>query len=149
MSSEKGLWKKMREKVAPFALVRRIEHRFEDGWPDVHYQARLPVLDHRSVSVVRAGSGFLELKEDEWPKRPDTPLFLHHLTKEQVLWHEEQTRWGGRADVLAKVGDDYLWLPVEVTRRVFQREMTRGDLGAYVLGSGKFPTAGVVKRMIG
>lgn len=74
---------------------QRVENACGRGTPDVNYVY-----------------GWIELKqEDNWPKKPETPLKLgHDLTLEQRIWLTRRSEKGGIALVLLQVARDYLLL---------------------------------------
>lgn len=143
MSSERGLWKNMQRKVGIFGRFIRIENRVGEGHPDVCYVTRFP--NHSNPIT-----GWLELKEEVWPKRQDTPLHIKSLKKEQVLWHEDWEQMGGRVATLALVGQDYLFLNTAYLRQIYERQLTENDLRHYsncVIGHGSFPTGDFMRRL--
>lgn len=71
-----------------------IENLLEKGTPDVEY----------------LGGGWLELKSVErWPPRGG-PVKCDHFTPEQRMWLRRRCRAGGSADLLVRVGNDWLLL---------------------------------------
>ena len=68
--------------------------------------------------------GWLELKSlPAWPKRPETPVRIDHLTPQQRVWLWARDKAGGAAWLLLKVADDWLlFQPPVVTAPAFGRE---------------------------
>lgn len=147
MSSEHGLWSTMQEKVGPFGSLKRVENRCDLGTPDLCAALKLPDGKPRhGVRVYRSAMGWVELKECEWPKRPETPLLIDKLTLDQVLWQEGWEKAGGRVMTLIQADRDYLVVPPAVLRQIYRRGMTRYHLLDYIIGSNVFPTAAFIKR---
>lgn len=69
-----------------------MEHALDSGWPDWYY-------------VMRRQPGWLEAKIAPESGRPPD-----HLTVEQVMWAEEEVRWGGRWHLLALRQRSRTWL---------------------------------------
>ena len=72
-----------------------VENHVGVGTPDVNYL-----------------HGWVELKcLDKWPKRPGTPVKLHHdLTLEQRIWLKRRWAAGGEAYVILQVQKTQDWL---------------------------------------
>lgn len=148
MTSERGLWSTVQPPLSPFLMLKRMENKCDLGTPDVAWTGQLPDGKPRhGVRVYRRASGWLELKECEWPKRPETPLHIPKLTLDQVLWQEGWEKSGGRVATLIQAGRDYLIVPPAVLREILRRRVTRAGLRPHVLGSGKLPVAAIIKRL--
>lgn len=123
MSSESGFWKAVRAQLSPFGKLERIENRLGEGMGDVVYcLKRKPFM--------AAGSGFIELKECEWPKRATTTFHIPSYTKEQLDFAEGWASAGGRVHLFARVGKDYLLWPVKHMRPIFERQYTSAQAQA-------------------
>lgn len=88
MTEATQVWHVVRDNYSIFGILRRCEHAYEKGWPDVSY-------------VLRRVSGWLELK-----LAPASGRCPDHLTWEQVLWGLEEQKAAGRWYLLAKLEDD-------------------------------------------
>jgi len=141
MSSEDGLWKTLRDKVGVFLCLHRVENACERGTPDVAWAGKIPTVASRC-------NGWLELKKGEWPARPETPLHLPKLFKEQVQWQEDWHAAGGRVATLIQVDRDYLFVSPLALRLIFERRLHRAALERYVIGTGIFPTTQLIKSLI-
>ncbi len=120
--SEGALWLSARTKLAPFGRLCRIENRVDKGTPDVFYTLRRP---RTTISV----SGWWESKHcPKWPAGADTPLVLPKLLLEQVTWIEDEHKAGGRVGMLLQVGKDYVFADAALTRRIYDRTVTRAEL---------------------
>jgi hypothetical protein len=73
----------VRENLGHLGLWRRMEHSIEAGWADWYY-------------IMRRRHGWLECKLAPANGKPPA-----HLTIDQLLWAEEELRWGGRWHLLA------------------------------------------------
>lgn len=144
MSSENGLWELIQPRLSTFLTLKRVENRCDLGTPDVAWTGMLPAGRAHGVMTYRVASGWLELKETGWPVRDLTPLYIKSLTLEQVLWHRDWKRAGGRIATLIQADADYLLVNPEVLRQIYRRELTRADLGRFVLGSRRLPVAAIV-----
>lgn len=119
--SEGALWDTVRTALLPWGALKRIENSVDLGTPDVLYCLRRP----RSVPRVHV-TGWVELKHlPAWPVRPDTPVVIDHLTREQVLFLED---WPGAAYLLLQVEKDYLLTGPWTARGIFNRQLNRRDL---------------------
>lgn len=147
MNSEAGLWSTLNRKCGTLLCLKRIENSCDRGTPDVAWSGKLPDGKCNNVRVYRRANGMLELKEAEWPAKPQTPLNIEKLFKEQVLWAEDWERAGGRVAALLQVDRDYLVVPPSVLRLIFERKVTRHALQPYVIGTGTFPVAVFIKRL--
>lgn len=83
--------KRVRKLFPSEAHTMRVENPACPGTPD--------------LNVCHQGLEFWpELKHvHEFPKRPDTPVFPGALRPEQVLWHYQRSRAGGRSYIVANV----------------------------------------------
>jgi hypothetical protein len=138
----------MRDRLKPYGLLRRLENSCDLGTPDVLYTLKFERPARHDVRMFDVSTGLIELKEDEWPVKPSTPLLINSLTRDQVLWQMDWERSGGKVATLAKIGQDYLWLRPEVLREVFRRALNKEQCKQFVIGSGAFPTTAVLKRML-
>lgn len=137
--SERNTWRLVRDRLAPFGRLTRIENRCDRGTPDTVYTLRYG-------AAAAARTGWIEFKTlDHWPARPETAVRIEHLTLEQVTFLEEETRAGGRAWLLVQVEDEYLLLGSVAARAIYDGKMTRDKMmvAARVHGVG-FP----VRRML-
>lgn len=103
MSLEKRARQRVIRELRPLHAVA-VENVLSAGTPDVCYV-----------------HGWLELKcIPTWPRREGTVVTVPHFTDKQRAWLHTHVRCGGRADVLLKVGPEWLLL--------------RGDVAAEHLG---------------
>jgi hypothetical protein len=109
--SEKALAGHVMKALKPADGVR-VENGCGRGTPDVNYT-----------------DGWIELKQqDNWPKKPETPLKLSHdLTLEQRIWLTRREEKGGLAFVLMQVDRDYLLLSGGVAANIIG-EATQAQL---------------------
>lgn len=147
MNSEAGLWATLNRKCGTLLCLKRIENTCDLGTPDVAWAGKLPCGKSNGVRIFRRANGMLELKEAEWPARPETPLHIPKLKLEQVTWAEDWEVAGGRVAALLQVDRDYLLVPPGVLRLIFQRKTSRKALQPYVIGHGTFPTTDFIKRL--
>jgi hypothetical protein len=124
--SEAALWRVLKDELAIFGSLRRIENSADKGTPDVAYCLRVP-------SWPRPTSGWCELKHmDAWPAREITPLTLPELTLDQVLWHESWARAGGAVCLILRVGKgsraEFLRLDPALVKSAYERRLTKGSL---------------------
>jgi len=134
--TEAALWDTARGHLAPYGRLKRIENRTDNGTPDVYY------------SFPGARRGWIELKHlDQWPAWPDTPLRIEHLTLEQVLWLEDETRMGGRAFLLLQVDRTYCLLNSWHARLIYEGKMDQAKLRkmALVCEEPPFPAYDIVQ----
>ncbi len=118
--SEANLWGSLQPILSSFGAAERIENRLNLGTPDVSY-----VLTWQGVRA----EGRCELKhEDAWPKRPETPILVKSLTKDQVLWQEAWADAGGRICTLLRIGNIVMALPPPLVRAVYERKLTERSL---------------------
>ena len=99
--SERRLWQRMREGIAPFCFAQRIENLTGDGAPDVWL-----------CSKATGQGAWTELKcRMEMPVRPSTPIFNgdHGLRPDQVAWIYGRASAGANIYILGQ-GGDRLWL---------------------------------------
>lgn len=144
--SEAALWKRTREHLAPFGILKRVENPLDPGMPDVAYCLR-------GKPVSPTISGWLELKHvHEWPARPTTTLCIESLTKEQVDWATWWALAGGRVSALLQVGSHILLLDHHALGRIFAREATKDWLLGHapldqvpLAVTGRFPTKEVLQ----
>lgn len=122
MSSEQNFWNTLRGHLEPFGKLQRVENKSFTGvgTPDVAYCLR-------RKPKLAAVSGWIELKEAEWPARRITALDLG-ITLDQVIFLEEWTKAGGQAWIMAQVSRDYLIWPAEYACNLHHRQWTK--LGA-------------------
>lgn len=136
--NESYLWTVVREKLSPFGSLARVENKLGLGMPDVVYS-----LEHPKTGI--RGNGWLELKNlARLPARPDTPLVIAHLTKEQVDWARD---WTGSVHMLLRAGNWFLLFDPAQMREIYNREMTASQATdvALVCRNGKFPTGDLVR----
>lgn len=94
---EQRLWDRMSRNVGrdPAIWLQRMENMVGSGFPDVQAISR---------GVVTG----VELKQaDTLPIRPDTRLLKKGMRQDQLNWHLECHRHGGRSCVLVGAGADY------------------------------------------
>lgn len=114
--SEDALWLNVRDKMAPFGRMCRIENRVDLGTPDFFY-------------TITGVSGWCELKhKPHWPEEATTPLVLPKLTLMQVTWIEDEHKAGGRVSMLVQVGTEYVFADAVLTRAVYERTVTRESI---------------------
>lgn len=148
MTSERGLWDTASERLQPIMLLKRVENKCDLGTPDVAWTCKLPRgKDRHNCIAYDRYSGWLELKEEFWPVRPETPLRIPSLTKDQVLWQEAWEEAGGRVATLIQADRDYLIVPPSVLRIIFERGARKNALLPYIIGSGKFPKVEIIKAL--
>lgn len=124
MSDESSLYNALHSRLIYFGRLDRVENRLGSGigMPDVAYLLR---RNPRAPAF----AGWLELKyEPRWPVRPETPVVLTKLTLEQVMWHEDYYRLGGRTFTLAQIGPGCVLLAARELRAVYERTLTRRTL---------------------
>ena len=139
MTAEANLWAALRRGLGPYGALIRVENALGSGTPDVAY-------------CLNGCAGWLELKRlIAWPVRPTTPLRVPHLTAEQVLWLEAWVKARGSAWCLLQVGGTYLLLDPAMTRALYERRLTQGDLrgGAAVVGGPHLPVAALLRCLTG
>ena len=97
---ENALWRKIRGPLGEHLDLQRVESPITPGLPDVNYCSGQGV------------EGWIELKSGDAPARAATPVFKsqHGVSPAQVEWLVRRRRLGGRAWLLAKVGDHLLLL---------------------------------------
>lgn len=82
------------------------EDRYSVGIPDLSYGAR-------------GVNGWIELKRVlKWPKMPETPVKIDHLTANQVNWLKKRGRRAGHCYILIQVDAEYFVFPFHEARRV-------------------------------
>jgi len=92
MSSEQNMRKKVVKALRPLHAVSVENGVGGAGTPDVNY-----------------AGGWIELKSvAAWPKRADTILRVEHFNPAQKIWLTKRCEAGGVADLLLKVGNDWL-----------------------------------------
>lgn len=143
MASERALWTTSRDKLKPFGRMERVENRVGKGTPDVCFALRLP-------STQLVGVGWLELKQlDRWSVHERTPIIFRSLTLEQVCWHEDWCRAGGRSFFLLQVQKTYLLVSGRQGRIVYEgaaQSFLRGI--ALVVGEKVFPTREMLQCLV-
>ncbi len=95
MTSERALWRRVRDAIGPLGHVVRVENGVGVGTPDVEY-------------CLSGATGWLELKIARVSKRPETAVSIPHFTREQRIWMRERCNAGGRAGVLLQLGSVYV-----------------------------------------
>jgi hypothetical protein len=99
--SERRLWQRMREGIAPFCFAQRIENSAGEGVPDVWL-----------CSKITGEGAWIELKARELaPVRSITPVFngSYGLRPAQVAWIHGRASAGAAIWVLAQCGA-HVWL---------------------------------------
>ena len=132
--SEAEFWSRIRQKLAPYGDLQRIENSTALGIPDVNY------------CLIRK-EGWWETKY--LPKWPRGVIRFRHFTVEQVEWARRRHKAGGRAGLMAQIGRDYFYFDPPameaifegVSRPVFERL-------ALVRGSRVYPTVPMLKALI-
>lgn len=144
MSSEAALRAIVRKNLSHFGRLYRIESPITSGIPDINYLLRFPIN-------AKAVSGWLELKEEEPPKRASTPIRIKSLTFEQVFWHEDYTNSGGRVYTLILLGDNYVLVNSRQLKELYERKMTLSDLRekSLIFAEKHFPVSGILKALAG
>jgi hypothetical protein len=106
MSSERFMRNRVIRALKPLHAVS-VENGCGPGTPDVN-----------------CTTCWIELKSlPAWPKRPETPVRIDHLTPQQRVWLWARDKAGGAAWLLLKVADDWLlFQPPVVTAPAFGRE---------------------------
>jgi hypothetical protein len=140
--SEGNLWNRVRENLKPFGRLVRVENHIEAGTPDVCYCLR------RLPTLAKGTTGWLELKHvPQWPARPQTPLSVDKLTREQCDWHTWWSLAGGTSFTLLQVHRTLLLLNHKTLAQVHNREHTQASLRfeAIFAVDNTFPTAELVK----
>lgn len=126
----------MKAGLSPYGRLVRVENPAAPGTPDVYY------------SFPGGRRGWIELKHlDDWPMRHDTPIRIPHLTLDQVMWMEEETRMGGRAFLLLQIRRHYLLLLPPTVRLVWSCQLNGPELifSALVVEEGSFPALEVAQ----
>jgi len=139
--SEATYWAQVRNALAPFGMLRRIENALELGTPDVAYCLR-------RQPTAPAFAGWVELKV--FPRLPQRdPVRIPHLTREQVRWGEEWVAAGGHSWLLLKAAQHHLLLYPPVPRRLFDGMLDSTALiqGATVAAEGRFPAGRILKAL--
>lgn len=95
--------KKGLDKSKSMIRLNRVENQISNGFPDVFYSVRSPV-------VICGTNGVIELKFlKSWPVRPTTVVKLEHFTKEQKSFLFENGQIAQKGHFLyLKVDTDYL-----------------------------------------
>lgn len=140
---ESSFWNVVRDHLAPFGLLQRIENSAGLGTADVAYALRRPGRN-------AAHFGWLELKVlDAFPARHSTPIRIEHLTKEQVDFARDWTASGVPVHMLLKAPPWVLMFDARGIRGVYDRTVTAGDAPtvAVVAARGKFPTGPILRRL--
>lgn len=140
MSSERALWNLVRERLAPFGRLERIENRLGVGFPDVLY-------------CLRGVTGLLELKHEPWwsNDRMAGPVLrsVRSLKPEQVAWGQRWHAAGGHVYMLLQVERDYLLLRPQSYGLLLHHMMPRVALIAESAlgraGEGALPPGPLVK----
>jgi hypothetical protein len=137
MTSEAGLRATVRQHLAPYGRLVRLEGNPISGIPDLYFN-------------FLGATGWLELKHlDRWPVRPRTPVRIESLRLEQVLWLEAETRARGRAFLLLQVGNEWLLLDTATVRSLWEGTETQSTLieRALVHGARTFPAKEIVRAL--
>tara|TARA_R100001443_G_scaffold487_6_gene2037 strand:+ start:16369 stop:16782 length:414 start_codon:yes stop_codon:yes gene_type:complete len=93
--SENNFWRYINKNMRGIGIFTRIENSFFKGIPDINF-------------LIDGKEGWIELKyRDKFPVRNNTPIKLHHFTKEQKLWHDNRVKNGGRTFLFVKVEKTY------------------------------------------
>lgn len=126
MGRESNLWNKLKSGM-------------KTRWDAAERHEDLSSLGVADVSFVVDGyHGWMELKiVDLWPKRPETPLRIPHLTDEQKAWLLRKGLAGGRTWLLLQVESDVLL--IRWSEVMLVGECPREDLIGFAYGhwSGK------------
>lgn len=144
MASEAGYRATVKRHLSPFGKIYRVESPISDDIPDINYLVHFPILS-------QAVSGWLELKEEEPPKRATTPINIKSLQKGQVLWHREYALAGGRAFTLIRLGRYHVLVDPATLDLIYKRLLPLSGLRekALVFEPGKFPTAKILSALVG
>lgn len=135
--NETLFWSKtVRPALISFGVLHRVENTVETGTPDVTYCLRTGLEDGPGRS------GWIELKHAHgWPKRPNTTFRFSRYTKEQAEWLHEWHFIGGKACLIAKIGNEYLLIPGDRCVELWHGGTRRDVMHmAAVQGIGTFPT---------
>lgn len=137
---ESAFWGTVRDHLAPFGRLDRIENAIAKGTADVAYVLRRPGKNAPEF-------GWLELKVTDFPARPSTPLRIEHLTKEQVDFAVGWSNEGVRAHMLVRAAPWYLLFDVAGIRGVYGLEVAAKDAPAVarVAATNKFPTGRILR----
>lgn len=144
MSSENNLWHDIvRPRLVPFGELVRIENRFGLGIPDVCY-----CLSFRKHPPA---TGWIELKHrTAWPRRDSDIVRIEHVTKEQVLWHDNWSKAGGRVFTLLRVAREFMLLSPSAYHGLYDGMTGPQIVGsATVYGDGEFPLARMLEALCG
>lgn len=142
MTTEGSYWPTVRDHLAPFGVLRRVENSVGGGDGDVLYCLTRP----KPGSL--PATGFLELKYlPAYPTKRSTPLRHRHLTKDQVLFAEEWAAAGGRAWLLLRAPPWTLLFDVRGIRGLFEGVIPAmdGPAVARAAAMGRFPTGPILK----
>jgi hypothetical protein len=102
--SESSLWRYLAANMQGRWDACRHEDATGLGTPDVSFG--IPQAAQRS-----GAQGWIELKSvDKWPKRPQTPVSIKHLTHWQRRWLLSRGRTGASCWLLLRIERDYLML---------------------------------------
>lgn len=115
------VWHVMRKYVWPYARWKRVENPMTSGFPDLNYTMLVP----------RGHQGWMELKLFDVIGRPPP-----HFTREQIMWGEEEDRYGGPWHLFGRCGSTWLLYDVVEARKLFERQESCPLLKL----SGRFPT---------
>lgn len=119
LKPEQLLSQRTRNNLAKHLLMKRVEHAYEAGWPD------LLVLAPRTQRVT-----FTEHKVAAWARREDGRIqFNHAPTIDQINWHLEWASGGGSSIYLIGIGLRLFAVPGEIGEKV--RALTRSMIVPY------------------
>lgn len=102
--TESHAWSVARQHLAPYLRMVRVENQVGSGTPDWYYISRW------------GASGWVETKED-----------LGCLILDQVLWAEEETRYGGRSHMLYRHPGGWALYDAAGMRHVFEDKKAAKD----------------------
>lgn len=113
--SEKLLWNRLKDIVRGQSLPgrwERVENGVVDGMPDANF-------------CVLGNEGWIELKHGKIPAKKDTIVFKSQrgLTQEQVNWHFNQTKNGGKSWVLVQLDARFFAIPGNFADEINQYSM--------------------------
>jgi hypothetical protein len=93
---EQRLWDRMRRAVGGEVRLERVENVVAVGMPDV-------------VALFEGRSTWIENKAvEDYPARPTTRVLGNTigLSRDQMNWHHDWHRWGGKSIIVVAVGLD-------------------------------------------
>lgn len=108
MTAEADLvWHVARKYLRHYGRWKRIENPMTTGFPDLNYTLLVP----------RGQQGWMELKLFDVIGRAPP-----HFTREQIMWGEEEVKYGGAWHLFGRCGPIWVMYDVVEARKLFERE---------------------------